>query len=177
MRIATVERIAKNITTIPDRDLAEAAARDLRERLEAAIVRSKSLAGYMPTERSLHSYAEIQENGHVYLMLQYWTVQSCHYASSITFVLDDGKLSTIARLLHLRDGLGAASLNIGVAGGGNERFEEVVHHFSVEGLTKAAVQRNVEQRVLMLNDLGFAVSRPTLKQLLKKALTATSLAF
>lgn len=177
MRIATVERIANKIFTMQDRDQAEAAALDLRERLEAAIVRSKALTGYFPTERSLNSYAEILDNGQPYLMLQYWNVQSCHYATSMTIVLEDGKLTAIARLLHLRDGLGAASQNIAVAGGGNESFEESVSSWSVEGLAKAAVQRNLEQRVLMLNHLGFSVSRPTFKQLVKKALTASSLAF
>jgi hypothetical protein len=177
MRIATVERIAKKISAMPDRDEAAAAARDLRERLEAAIVRSKALTGYFPTERSLNSETEIKDNGQLFLVLQYWNVQSCHYATSMTVVLEDGKLTAIARLLHLRDGLGAASQNIAVAGGGNETFEDVVSSWSVEDLAKTAVQRNLEQRVLMLTHLGFTVSRPTFKQLVKKALTASSLAF
>lgn len=177
MRLATIERISKKIAEIRDEPTAHAEAVDLYQRIEKLIVKHKALIGYFPTDLSSRSGVEIRENGFPYFVQQYWNVISPSYATSLTFVLENGKLSCIARLLHLVDGKGAASENIKVAGVKTQRLEETVTFFNVEGLVKVGVMRTLEFRIQVLHALGFTVSMPTLKKLTRAAAKSAGIAF
>jgi hypothetical protein len=165
MRIATIERIAKNIATALTGSAAFEAATDLRTRLFAAIERSRALTEFVATDGSPDSL--LDETGAPCIVLEYRKVISPHYASELSFTLNQGTLRAFVRTLHLKDGRGAKSQNFVVAGNGE--YEEEVKFYSVEGLAKQAVQRCLEHRVSLLQDLGFSVSRLTLKKLVKSA--------
>lgn len=169
MRIATVERIAKTITTL-DHLAALQETMELRDRLTAALERSKALGGF---ELLLDSETpQVDGQGIPFIRLQYRKIISTRYASELTFTLSTGEFRGFVRTLHLTDGLGSKSLHSTIAGNGE--FMDEVKFYNVEGLAKLAVQRAVEHRVTLLQDLGFSVSPHTLKKLSK---AAGSLAF
>jgi hypothetical protein len=171
MRISTVQRIATKIAASKTEEAAFDAAVELRNRLEAAILRSKALTGFFPTQLHLDNDKPFIGNGNVpSITLQYWNVLSSDYATSLTFRLEDGSFYAIVRTLHLKDNQGASSLNIQQVNDGGRRLEDIVTFYSVEGLAKLAVQRGVEQRVGMLQRLGFSVGRMTMKKLIRSAL-------
>jgi hypothetical protein len=169
MRIATVERIAKTITTL-DHSTAFQETLELRDRLAASLERSKVLGGF---ELLLDSETpRVDGQGFPYIQLQYRKIISTRYASELTFTLTKGQFRGFVSTLHLTDGLGSNSQNSTIAGNGE--FRDEVKFYNVEGLAKLAVQRAVEHRVTLLQDLGFTVSPHTLKKLSK---AAGSLAF
>jgi hypothetical protein len=162
MRIATIERIAKGIASgaMPN-DEALAAAADLRNRLLAAIDRSKALTDFTPAPAA--SAPLIGEDLHVIAEFIYKKVITRRYASEVTFRLEQGTIRAFVRTLELLDGRGAESEQFTVAGGGV--YDDEVKSFCLEALAKAAAQRTTEHRVLLLEDLGFSLNRQTVKKL------------
>ena len=159
MRISTIERLSKNIAGLTGIDAIEASA-ELRDRVVAALQRSKVLGDFAASER-------IDGTGHgtPAINLTYTRFISPFYATELSFSVANGTVQCYASTLHFADGAGAASAVGTIAGNGTYRDE--VKFYSVEGLAKAAVQRGIEQRVTLVRDLGFIVSRPTHKKLLK----------
>lgn len=174
MRLATIERIAKNIAAMTDEVEAHEATLDLYKRVKAIIVKNKGMLAYAETQLSAGSGPKVDANGQAHFLLQYWNVMSPSYATSLTFVLEDGRLQSFARLLHLKDAAGTASSNIQVQKHNGVPLEEEVKFFSVEGLVKACLTRTLEFRIQMLNGLGFQVGKPMLKKLNKSVLNFTT---
>jgi hypothetical protein len=165
MRIATIERIDRSIAVTLTGGAAFEAAADLRTRLESAILRSKALNDFAPKEGV--EAPLVDESGAPYIYLAYWKVISPRYATEISFTLDSGTLRARVRTLQSNNRPDLDNRLYVTAGDGE--FEDEVKFYSVEGLAKQAVQRSLEHRVSLLQDLGFTVSRPTLKKLVKSA--------
>lgn len=164
MRISTIERLAKNIASLTGEAALEATT-ELRDRLIAALDRSKVLGDFITSERvDVAPYGPVGSLG---IHLQYKKVISPFYATELTFSVVNGQLQAYVRTLHLSDGAGADSKSAQIAGNGTY-FDEV-KFYNVEGLAKVAVQRGLEHRVTLMQDLGFTLSRPTLKKLVKSA--------
>lgn len=159
MRISTIERLAKNITCLTGIAAIEATT-NLRDRLVVALERSKVLGDFIASEQ-----IDMAAPGSPVIHLKYLRVISPFYATELSFSVDNAVVRAYASTLHFTDGAGAASTAAKIAGNG--AYHDEVQFYSIEGLAKTAVQRGLEQRVTLVQDLGFIVSRPTQKKLLK----------
>lgn len=162
MRIATIERIAKSIASgAMSNDEALTEAVDLRNRLLAAIERSKAMTDFTPMPAAAAPL--IGEDKQTFAEFIYKKVITRRYASEVTFRLEQGTIRAFVRTLELLDGRGAESERFTVAGGG--AYDDEVKSFCLEALAKAAAQRATEHRVSLLEDLGFSLNRSTVKKL------------
>jgi hypothetical protein len=151
MRIATIERLARQVAEKLYGAPAVAAVADLREKLKLALLRSKALAGYVETSEDVPPLSDkgFQPN----IVLKFTREYSPRFSSELEFSLQEGKLRAKVRML------GRSKVS---------EVEDEVHFFDVEGLAKTAVQRAVAQRAALLQELGFSMSPSTLKKLLKQ---------
>ena len=161
MRISTIERLAKNLASLTGEAALEATT-ELRDRLISALARSKVLGDFTASER-----VDVGGPGTTVIHLQYKKIISPFYATELTFSLNNGQMQAFVRTLHLTDGAGAESKSAQIAGNG--AYADEVQFYNVEGLAKVAVQRGLEHRVTLMQDLGFTLSRPTLKKLVKNS--------
>lgn len=153
MRIATVQRISHSISKLASAE-AIVAAEDLKARFVAGLYRSKALVDFI--QSSDDEAGIIDEQGLPYFSFTFTRAYSSRYTAELTFSLNKGEVVT--RCSILQQALGAEP---------HKECEKLVTFFNIEGLAKTATTCAVEQRVELMQDLGFTMTAPTHKKLIK----------
>lgn len=158
MRIATIERLAAGMKKLTGAE-AYGEAETLKQRFQAALQRSNALKDFVLAVGPAAQM--VDDESEPLFVFTYTKAYSSRYVAELSFVLEKGRVQAHSRILR--------TTTVGEQTHVSCESESEVRFHCLEGLAKLAVKLSLEQRVALMQDLGFSVTPPTMKKLVKTA--------